>query len=204
MRKAKKLITAVAFAFVLASVPAFSTTLNFNSYGASVFPGSGDAECTDQSSIAFPGLTLINPSQLDQPGYYGAVNYEFVAGCSGHFAPMTIDFDSGQSAFGLALRDFSGYGGNMTLTVYATNDTTVLDTYNVTFPTNGSIVNFFDSGESAQIGAVSLGAVGLDSWSGILNSVTYNTTTIPEPGTLVLLGTGLIGLAGSRKRKLRK
>jgi len=51
---------------------------------------------------------------------------------------------------------------------------------------------------------VSLGAVGLDSWSGILNSVTYNTTTIPEPGTLVLLGTGLIGLAGSRKRKLRK
>lgn len=154
------------------------------------------------SSLDFPGFDLVAGSgnlQLDAPGYYGATNYELLADTS-----LTIDFTDPQTAFSMDLSDFSGYSGTETITVYGTDDTTVLDTYSVFL--NGSITTFSDPGESAPIGAVSLSEFnGYDNWSGILQEVTYDPPPdpAPEPGTLWMLGSGLLGLAGVLRRKLK-
>jgi hypothetical protein len=194
---------ALLVAFLLpASMFAGAVTQDFSAYGAASGLPDGQAEVLGLNSLAFPGFTLSTPGgqlQLDAPGYYGAVNYELL-GVDG--SSMTITFNAAQTEFSFDVRDFSGYGGLDTISVYGADDVTLLATYGIML--NGSIVTFTDSGESALIGAVSLSIVGGEYWSGILQSVTYNgTSAVPEPATAVLFGAGMLGLAGLLRRRRR-
>jgi hypothetical protein len=200
----KKFVVALTFVLAVFSVPAFADTQDFNAYGAGRGLPYWGAEDLGITSLAFPAFTLnaaggtFPTLQLDAPGYYGAINYELLAGYGGD---LTIDFNAAQSAFAIDLRDFQGYGGTDTITVYGADDTTVLATYYMGL--NGSIATFTDTGESGPIGAVNLSVVSGENWSGILQSVTYSAPTpVPEPGTLALFATGLLGLAGLVRRKL--
>ena len=199
MRKLVVLLM-LSFALALSSVSMFATTQDFNAYGISTGLCGGCAENLGFSSLAFPGFTLTAGGsiglQLDAPGYFNAANYELL----GNRGDLTITFGASQNAFSIDLRDFSAYGGADTITVYGADDVTVLNTYNISL--NGTIVTFTDSGESAPIGAVNLSIISGEAWSGILNSVTYNGGTTPEPGTLVLLGSSVLGLAGLARRKM--
>jgi hypothetical protein len=195
----KKLVLALSVAGMLSSLPMFAATQNFNAYGISTGLCCGSAEILTVTSIAFPGFTLssANALQLDAPGYYGAPNYELLSGG----APLVIDFAATQSSFAIDLRDFDGYGGPETITVFGADDTTVLNTYGLT--TSGAVVNFSDSGESAPIGAVELSVVGGEGWSGILQDVTYGNTVTPEPSSFLLLGSGLLGAFGAIRRRIK-
>ncbi|MGH9605052.1 MAG: hypothetical protein ACRD3N_05070 [Terracidiphilus sp.] len=194
----------LAFSGIAALATAQDPTQNFNAYGASTGLGVAGAEDVSANSLTFPGFTLSSGDflQLDAPGYYGAVNYELLANDS----PLTITFDADQSNFSIDLRDYQGYSGSDTITVYGANDTTVLDSYMVAFGADGSIYTFGDSGESAPIGAVALSEISGSYWSGILQSVTY--TTVPEGGApllYLLLAAAVCGGAifGSSRSRVR-
>jgi hypothetical protein len=78
----------------------------------------------------------------------------------------------------------------------------------------GGVSSGLENGSNLFIGiqdktAVNIGAIVIDSFSGgypwdhdfAMDAVSFNYTT-PEPGTLVLLGSGLLGAAGLIRRKL--
>jgi hypothetical protein len=198
MRKLAVLLM-LLFALMLSSVAMFATTQDFNAYGISTGLCCGGAENLGLNSLAFPGFTLSTDGialQLDSPGYFGAVNYELL----GNGGALTIAFAATQSAFSIDLRDFGGYGGTDAITVFAADHVTVLNTYFLNL--NGTVATFSDAGESAPIGAVNLSVINGEGWSGILQSVTYTAGTTPEPGTLVLFGSSVLGLAGLARRKM--
>jgi hypothetical protein len=81
-----------------------------------------------------------------------------------------------------------------TLAVYDTSDV-LIESYNLTFLTGGGR----NSGEWIRF--VESTPIGYFTMSDNYVGVTGQSVT-PEPGTLVLLGTGILGLAGTLRRKI--
>lgn len=194
----KKFLLAFTFTVLLGNSQTFADTQTFNAYGTKT--DAGKAALNVGTSLAFPGFTLDTSGfslQLDPPGWYGAPNYELL----GNQGDLTIDFTVPQTSFSIRLRDFKGFRGTETITVFGVDDTTVLSTYTVGM--NGSITTSTDSGESAPIGDVNLAEISGQFWTGALQSVTFsNSVPTPEPGSLSLLAIGVFGLAGMMRRKL--
>lgn len=201
MKSGRYVNFACAGVLALFTLPMFAGTVtqDFNAYGASTGLGADSAEQV-ASPLVFPDFTLASTSgfQLDSPGYFGAVNYEL----QGYSSDLLITFNAAQGIVSVNLRDFTGYSGTDTVSVYAANDTTLLNSYAVVLPVDGSIVTFNDLGESGLIGAVDISLISGESWSGLLQSVTYGTASAtPEPASEALVGLGLLGLFAILRRR---
>jgi hypothetical protein len=143
-----------------------------------------------RSGVTYTGTTL----QWDSPGYFNAVSNEILF----NSPSITITFAAPTSAFGVDVRDFSGYINAMTVTVYGPDDVTVLNTYSGITITDPAI--FFGYQNPGGIGMVTLTDGG--SWSPIITNLTF--TPIPEPSSVALLACGLtMTLAISARRRLR-
>jgi len=194
----KKLVLAITFLAVLGSGRTLAETQNFNAYGLAT--DTTKAALNVGTSLNFPGFTLDTSGfslQLDPPGWFGAPNYELL----GNQGDLTIDFTVPQTSFSITLRDFQGFGGTETITVFGVDHTTLLATYSLGM--NGALITSTDSGESAPIGAVNLAEISGQFWTGALQSVTFsNPDPAPEPGSLFLLVIGVLGLAAMVCRNL--
>ena len=147
------------------------------------------------------GVTFVAGSSVLQwngANYFGSPSKELVA-----VQPMNIDFSVPVNAFGLDLRAFTGFGDTATVTIFGTDDSTVLDTISPIGLAGTGVPVFFGYQDIAGIGKIELTQQS-QFWSPIIDNLTFGQSaaaSTPEPSTV--LGLGLLGLGALVKRQLK-
>jgi hypothetical protein len=161
-------------------------------YGVSSFDSTSIVDSQGPGLVA-AGVTYSGAElQWDAPGYYNAVSNEVLF----NGASITLTFATPTDAFGLNVRDFAGYSATMTMTIYAPDNVTVLNTY--TGISIGDPATFVGYQYSGGIGEVTL-TNNANGWSPIISSLTF--APIPEPPPVALMACGLATLLGVSGRR---
>lgn len=94
-----------------------------------------------------------------------------------------------------------GYGGPITLTVTGYNGANMVGTQTLNLNSSTAQLYTFDY---ANVDNVTFDTnVPSGNWY-LADNLTFNTTTTPEPASLTLLATGLVGIVGAARRRARK
>lgn len=171
--------------------------------------GMEDFAALESGQLNFLGTTSpltasISGGELRSEAWYNKTEYT-----------VTISFDRKVSVFGV---DFIDLGDNNNgLDVTLSNDGTVVGSYSLNVYRSGRADNrpsFWGILSDYNFDTVTMDLTGKD-WYDMDNMIAGNITgfpgsggsgnaPVPEPTTMLLFGTGLIGLAGSRFKKNKK
>ena len=189
------------------SVPDLSGTNNdFLALGSSYSSASG-AQFLVGSPIGIDPANL----QVNGQGYRGQPSQDLV---SRYSKTIIIDFtgvsngetEQGVCAFGLDLLVFHNvpyydYDDQATVTVFG-NDDSVLYTSDTIYLWDPGLSEFFGFFDDSGMGIKSVAITGsnVHDWSPIIDDLTFGTQVVPIPSAVWLLGTGLLGLVGLRKK----
>ena len=185
-------------------------TENFENYNVPDGNGDGLQATLDSSTVVngqgpglvVNGVTFVAGSsnlQWNGANYFGSPSKELVALSQ----PMNIDFSVPVNAFGLDLRAFTGFGDTATVTIFGTDDSTVLDIISPIGLAGTGVPVFFGYQDIAGIGKIELTQQS-GFWSPMIDNLTFEQSaaaSTPEPSTV--LGLGLLGLGALVKRQLK-
>ena len=131
-----------------------------------------------------------------------APNDEYTIGGTGSFSTLPLEFVTFPSTFTIPYTNGTAFTGEVLFSFLYNGSTT--ETFTVTSVTtgpNGSLYFYgtlSNQGTGSAVYVLTPGTDGLGEWSG-----TLTVTPTPEPSSLILLGTGLVGAAGLMFRKRR-
>jgi len=214
--------TGVLFALLvgLAAVSASATTINFASLQGNSADGSLPGALMAGNSFTQQGFAIASvggPFDVWQfgnakfPGTSPAATslFEFYAGSetlityngSQPFTLDSVDFapllSGGSGPFSIIVAGDFGDGSSITQTVWVNTSPNKLQTFKFTGFINVLAVNFLQGTTAGYF----TGQETAYQFNNIV--VTSTTSAIPEPRTLLMLGSGVLGLAGVARRKLK-
>ncbi|HEY4547223.1 MAG TPA: PEP-CTERM sorting domain-containing protein [Pedomonas sp.] len=197
--KALLSVAAIA-ASVLTAAPASAVILGFDDistdYEAVVPNGYG--------GFNWSNFLLVHKDLFPGSGYdHGTVSGDFTA-VNGWSNPASITVDSGTFSFESAW--FTGAWDVMTLTIEGFTDHDNVADFTASFEWGTDMPYHFEAGwnglQRLTISATTI-ASDVPTWVAIddLEINLDQTTEVPEPLTIGLLGMGLLGVAGARRRR---